>query len=175
MSAGSGADSGRLRNSFDRDNVTPAHRELLIRLGAAQNPSWSALALLACLEELQYSVITEAVEVQVEHGWVDGPDAFCIIYTPPYEPGHRVGLRRQASDDVQEYAYGLTSVLYLEHIKMAPHDAPLPGEIPHPVAFGVAVAAFEISEPGTPDPLREDEGGVGWWGTLEADLPDPDR
>ena len=173
--AESGADAGRLLTSVDRGNVTFAHRELLNRLGAVQDPSWSTLALWACLEELQYSVITEAAEVRVEQGWVDGPDSFCIIYSPPYEPGRRVGLRRQASDDVEEYAYGLTSVLYLEHVKMAPHDASLPAEIPHPVAFGVAVAAFEIGEPGTPDPLREDEDGVGWWGTLEADLPGTDR
>ncbi|WP_157695254.1 hypothetical protein [Nakamurella panacisegetis] len=114
------------------------------------DPSWSTLALWACLDELQSSVITEAAEVRVEQGWVDGPHAFCIIYTPPYEPGHRVGLRHHASDDVEAYVYGLTSVLYLEHIKVAPHEAPLPQQILHPVAFGVAVAAFEIGEPGRP-------------------------
>lgn len=168
-----GADADRRLNSVDRGNVTPAHRELVTRLGAVPDPSWSTLALWACLQELQGSVITAASEVRVEQGWVDGPDAFCIIYTPPYEPGHRVGLRHHASDDVETYFYGLTSVLYLQHIKVAPHKAPLLDEVPHPVAFGVAVAAFEIGDPGTLDPLREDEDGVHWWGTLEADLPTP--
>lgn len=168
-----GADACRLLTSVDRGNVTPVQRELVTRLGAVPDPTWSTLALWACLNELQDSVITAASEVRVEQGWVDGPDAFCISYTPPYQPGHRVGLRHHASDDVEGYVYGLTSVLYLEYIEMAPHEAPLREEISHPVAFGVAVAAFEIGDPGTLDPLRVDKDGVGWWGTLEADLPIP--
>ena len=52
------------------------------------------LALRSCLEHLQVSTVTEAQHVIVEVSWVDGSDAFCVVYRPPYDPTRRVGLRR---------------------------------------------------------------------------------
>lgn len=157
----------------ERGNVTPAHREVLERLSLASEKSWSGRALWACLEELRHSTITEAADVRVEQARTDGPDAFCIIYTPPYQPHRCVGLRRHAADEDVIIEYGLSSTLYLQHVK-ATRTEPLPDDLPNPIAFGVAVAAFDIGEPlgATAMLLRTDDRGVGWWGTLEADLPE---
>jgi hypothetical protein len=156
------------RSAEQRGNITNTHRELLGKLSPDPGAGWSTRALWACLEELRHSVITEAAEVRVEWAWTDGPTAFCVVYRPPYQPGDRVGLRRQADDGVV-LEYGTSSVLYLER---ASGEADVDG-LANPIAFGVAVAAFDVGEPlGTSfNELRFDDEGVGWWGSIDTGLP----
>ena len=171
LSAAADTDTGSRLTEEERGNVTPAHREVLKRLALASEKPWSGEALWACLEELRHSTITEAAEVRIEQAWIDGSEAFCIIYTPPYQPEELVGLRRHAAADVI-IDYGLGSTLYLQRVEATGTDS-LSGGVPNPIAFGVAVAAFDIGEPlgAMAELLRTDDQGVGWWGSLEADLP----
>lgn len=120
-------------------------------------------ALFACLEHLRTSSVTQAGQVAVLDAWVDGPDAFCVVYQPPYQDGE-VGIRRSADDaatPTQQYRPGdLTDGYDLGD-----------SEVPDPVAFGWNVADFDIGEPGT-GPLRHDEdSGTSWWGSLGDALP----
>lgn len=46
------------------------------------------------------STLTEARQVRVVQAWVDGDDAFCVVYRPPFDPDGVVGLRRHRSDAV---------------------------------------------------------------------------
>lgn len=64
---------------------------------------WSNRALWACMDFLRLGTGATA-EVRVEWAWTDGARAFCIVYNPPYQPGKRVGLRRQIHDtDPDDY------------------------------------------------------------------------
>jgi hypothetical protein len=149
------------RNAEERGNVTARHRGLLDEL--ATDETWSAQALQACLDLLRTSTVTAASEVRVEDAWTDGPEAFCVLYRPPYAPQQRVALRREARDvDETEYRPG----------GLSPGTEDLgPGPVPDPVAFGHTVAEFDIGEPLGNTPLRHDAAGVLWWGTLAEELP----
>ena len=125
---------------------------------------WSRTALIACLEQLRTSNVTEAGQVAVLDAWVDGSDAFCVVYQSPYQAGE-VGIRRTVDD-----------VASSRNQKYRPDD--MTGgydmgsaKIPDPVAFGCNVADFDIGEPGT-GALRHDErSGTSWWGSLGDALP----
>jgi hypothetical protein len=111
-----------------RGNVTPAHRKQLAELSLSPDPAGRP-ALRACLEQLRTSTITAAPEVRVEQAWTDGPEAFCVIYSPPYGPDMRVGIRRHINDDdYEEYELG----------SMSPGYDLGDGDYPDPVAFGEA-------------------------------------
>lgn len=88
---------GDLLSAEQRGNVTSAHRKLLEQLVPQPGATWAAQALWSCLDCLRLGTAAGA-EVRVEQAWTDGPDAFCIVYTPPYQPAERVGLRRQIHD-----------------------------------------------------------------------------
>lgn len=155
----------------ERGNVTDAHRNLLNRLTPSPDADWSTRALWACLEELRHSITTEAAEVRVFEAWPDGPAAFCVVYSPPFQPDERVGLRRQQDDPDVPVSYGLSSALFQAHggdqvDKHGPAD---------PIAFGVAVAAFDTGEPlgNYYDSLQRDAVGVGWWGSFDGNTPLP--
>ena len=142
---------------------TEQHARLLSQLQSEARADWSRTALFACLEHLRTSSVTQAGQVAVLDAWVDGPDAFCVVYQPPYQDGE-VGIRRSADDaatSTQGYRPGdLTDGYDLGS-----------AEIPDPVAFGWNVADFDIGEPGT-GPLRHDENsGSSWWGSLGDALP----
>lgn len=121
------------------------------------------------MEELRESVITEAAEVRVFDAWTDGDTAFCVVYSPPYQAGERVGLRRHRDDPEVPDSYGLGSQLFLEHGSTPTED----GGPADPIAFGVSVAAFDVGEPlgNYFNTLRRDSDGVGWWGSLDGDAP----
>ena len=95
-----GADAPRvLRSAEDRGNVTANHRVLLDELRqSAPAASWAQQALFGCLDHLRTSTLTAASEVRVEAAWVDGDDAFCVVYLPPWSPDIRAGIRRRHSD-----------------------------------------------------------------------------
>jgi hypothetical protein len=84
--------------------------------------------------------------------WVDGPQAFCVVYTCERYRG-RLGLRREAGD----IANGL---LYDGHDGGA--------GLPNPLAFGRNVADYDLAEPlgGAAESLTRDESGISWWGTV---------
>jgi hypothetical protein len=144
--------------------LTERHAQLLTELRAEVSEEWSASALVACLEHLRTSSITEGGHVAVLDAWVDGPDAFCIVYQPPYET-RSVGLRRTAADrasatDQQSRPSQMTEAYDMGN-----------GASPDPIAFGWNVADFDIGEPGTHGSSRyEDQSGVAWWGSL-GDTP----
>jgi hypothetical protein len=125
--------------------------------------NWSKTALIACLEQLRTSNVTEAGQVSVLDAWVDGPDAFCVVYQSPYAD-EEVGIRRTADDASsrnQKYRPGEVTDGY----DMGS------AEMPDPVAFGWNVADFDIGEPRT-GPLRHDEDSrTSWWGSLGDTLP----
>jgi hypothetical protein len=145
-----------------------AHRRLLVQMRAVPQEVWADRALLACLEHLAVSTTTEAREVVVERAWVDGPDAFVVIYQPPYDRGRLVGLRRNRSDaDAPESEWKLGD--------MSPTPYISDPAAPDPVAFGKTVADFDIGEPmgNGVNILRADDDGVEWWGNLGEHLPTP--
>jgi hypothetical protein len=142
---------------------TEQHARLLSKLQSEASAAWSTTALTACLEQLRTSNITEAGQVAVLDGWVDGPDAFCVVYQSPYEDGE-VGIRRTADDapsGSNKYRPGeMTKGYDMGSAKL-----------PDPVAFGWNVADFDIGEPGA-GPFRQDEDtGTSWWGSLGDALP----
>jgi hypothetical protein len=117
------------------------------------------------LEQLRTSSFAESGQVAVLDAWVDGPDAFCVVYQSPYEAG-QVGIRRTADDAAsarhQRYRPGAMT----EYHDMGNADTP------DPVAFGQNVADLDIGDPGTDGPLRHDEdSGTAWWGSLGDALP----
>ncbi|MEJ7649243.1 MAG: hypothetical protein WKF57_09445 [Nakamurella sp.] len=157
----------------ERGQVTATHRDLLGQLASGPDSLWSTRALWACLEELRESVITEAAEVRVSDAWTDGPAAFCVVYCPPFQPEERVGLRRHQDDSEVQIVYGLGSSLFQSH------GTDQVDERGHAdlIAFGVAVAAFDIGEPlgNYADTLLRDSNGVGWWGSVDSVPPQPNR
>ena len=145
--------------------LTQRHAQLLTELRAETAAEWSATALIACLEHLETSTITEAGHVAVLDAWVDGPDAFCVVYQPPYET-RTVGLRRTLADGASATDQQARLGRMTEAYDMGN------GEIPDPIAFGWNVADFDIGEPGTHRSSRsEDPSGVTWWGSLGDALP----
>jgi hypothetical protein len=141
------------------------HARLLSQLQSEASADWSRTALVACLEQLRTSNVTEAGQVAVLDAWVDGSDAFCVVYQSPYEAGE-VGIRRTIDDAAssrnQKYRPGDMTDSY----EMGS------AETPDPVAFGWNVADFDIGEPGTPGSLRHDlHTGTSWWGSLGDALP----
>jgi hypothetical protein len=145
-----------------RHRFTEQHAQLLSQLESEADAGWSRTALIACLEQLRTSNITEAGQVAVLDAWVDGADAFCVVYQAPYE--HReVGIRRSLDDASSSHKYrpgAMTNGYDMGNAK-----------IPDPIAFGSNVADFDIGEPGT-GPLRYDEGsGTSWWGSFGDALP----
>jgi hypothetical protein len=154
---------------------TARHEELLRELAGARGRGWSALALLACLEHLQVSTVTEAARVSVVDAWVDGPDAFCVVYHPPFDEGRVVGLRRIRSEAVETHTWRLGDMTTWGYPVDLSGPADEPEHLIDPVAFGWNVADFDIGEPlgFVVTILRYDRGDVGWWGTLEAELPEP--
>ena len=135
-----------------------------------EDGTWAAAALDACLRRLEVSTITEALHVVVDGAWVDGPDSFCIVYRPPFDPERVVGLRRHRGDakNAVSAAYALGNLAPADYYIEDP-------EHPTPVAFGDTVADFDIGEPlgNVVSILRLDEHGIGWWGSLESQLPTP--
>jgi hypothetical protein len=141
------------------------HARLLSLLQSEAKAEWSKTALIACLEQLRTSDVTEAGQVTVLDAWADGPDAFCVVYQMPYETG-RFGIRRTVDDAAssrnQKYRPGQMT----EYYDMGS------AEIPDPVAFGWNVADLDIGDLGTDGPLRQDEdSGTSWWGSLGDALP----
>ena len=144
--------------------LTEQHARLLSRLQATASADWSRTALIACLEQLRTSNVTEAGQVAVLDAWVDGPDAFCVVYQSPYEDGE-VGIRRTVDDASPRNQKNRPGEM-TESYDMGS------AEIPDPVAFGWNVADFDIGDPGTDGPLRHDEdSGTSWWGSLGDALP----
>ena len=144
---------------------TEEHGRLLSQLQSEARADWSRTALIACLEQLRTSNVTEAGQVAVLDGWVDGPDAFCVVYRSPYEAGE-VGIRRSVDDAASSHNQKYRPGEMTEGYDMGS------AEIPDPVAFGWNVADFDIGDPGTDEPLRHDEdGGTSWWGSLGDALP----
>lgn len=108
--------------------------------------------------------------MRVHDAWTDGPAAFCIVYAPPYQPDDRVGLRRHVDDPNVLSDVGRGSELFQRHGDKCPESA---GTTPDPITFGSAVAKFDIGEPlGTyNDLLQRDRRGIGWWGSIDGELP----
>jgi hypothetical protein len=128
--------------------VPSCHDDLLAGFPAAST-SWSAAALRACLEAVRDGVGAE--RVAVTDAWVDGDEAFCVIYAPPWLIGTLAGLRRARSDVASDTIYQT---------------------LDDPADFGHTVTDWDLSEPlgRRQDELRYDADGLGWWGTLEVDL-----
>jgi hypothetical protein len=137
--------------------------------------TWSEQALSACLNWLTRP---EFAAVEVHDAWVDGPDAFCVVYRPveqeaPWDPSAPtrpkppglVGLRR-TSDDAAHAVDGELGDLVL-------HYDVGPGPEPEPVPFGRNVAHGDLASPVAhlAHALRADADGIGWWGTLRRELP----
>jgi len=150
--------------------------------------SWSAAALHACLEHLRTSTVTSAARVSVVDAWLDGPEALCVLYRPPFDEGRVVGLRRTRAEalEAREWRLGdLTSWGYSLEPGRPFADDPPAGDSPgavrdpavDPAAFGWNVADFDLGEPlgFVVTILRYDRADVGWWGRLGAELPEPPR
>jgi hypothetical protein len=161
---------------------TDRHAALLRDPRLYECPDWSATALWACLEHLRVSTVTEAARVAVVDAWLDGPDAFCVLYRPPFDGGRVVGLRRcrQEAVETREWRLGdMTTWGYdmTRDITRAGTGG-YSGHDPHwvdPVAFGWNVADFDLGEPlgFVATILRFDRGDIGWWGSLGVTLPGP--
>ena len=163
--------SSDLLSAEQRGNVTSAHRQLLAELIPQPGATWAAQALWSCLNDLRLGTAAGA-EVRVEQAWTDGPDAFCIVYTPPYQPAERVGLRRQIHDTAPAKYEPAVGPGYAALVSpMLADEGPDGGW--EPVEFGQVVAAYDIGEPlgNAYYMLRRDDAGVGWWGALQSELP----
>ena len=113
-----------------------------------KSAEWAEAALAACLEHLSVSCVTEGRTVRVLDSWLEGAEAFCVVYRYPYFDG-LLGIRCTFDEDM----YG---------------DEPS-----DPEEYGRDVADFSIGEPlGTvAQHLRPDKEGVHWWGDLGEALP----
>jgi hypothetical protein len=127
--------------------------------------SWAEIALRSCLDRLAMSTLTEARRVVVSEAWVDGDDAFCVVYRPPFGAERVVGLRRRRSDAFEVEYWRLEAMTASPYI-----DDP---DSPDPIQFGQSVADIDIGVPlgRVVEILREDADGVSWWGTLGDELP----
>jgi hypothetical protein len=144
---------------------TEQHARLLSQLQSEARADWSRTALIACLEQLRTSSFAEADQVAVMDAWLDGPDAFCVVYQSPYQAGE-VGIRRTVDD-----AASPRNQKYRPRDRTKYYDMGS-AETPDPVAFGWNVADLDIGDPGTEGPLRHDkESGTTWWGSLGDALP----
>lgn len=166
-----------------RRQFTARHAELLDDPRLSESREWSAIALWSCLEHLRVSSVTEAGRVAVVDAWLDGPDAFCVLYRPPFAEAAVVGLRRcrEQALEVREWRLGdITTWGY----DMSAGGAGVPGDpgsgrgaagFVDPVAFGWNVADFDIGEPlgFVATILRYGPGDIGWWGSLGVELPGP--
>jgi hypothetical protein len=140
------------------------HDRLWAGLGASHD-SWSVAALRGCLEAVRDRVGAEVVSVT--DAWVDGDDAFCVIYTPPWGAMPLVGIRRERAD--------------IQRGKVEGDDIDLgvgilgaySGFDDDPEGFGYTVVDWEMSEPlgNQAEHLRFDDSGLGWLGSLNQELP----
>jgi hypothetical protein len=169
-----------------RRRFTDRHAALLHGLELRERAEWSATALWACLEHLRVSTVTQAARVAVVDAWLDGPDAFCVLYHPPFDDGRVVGLRRcrQEALDAREWRLGdMTTWGYDMNGDVGSGAWAVDGLLAldpdwvDPVAFGWNVADFDIGEPlgFVATILRYDRGDIGWWGSLGVALPSPPR
>jgi hypothetical protein len=141
------------------------HARLLTQLQSEASADWSRTALIACLEQLRTSNVTEAGQIAILDAWVDGSFAFCVVYQSPYEAGE-VGIRRTVDDAASSHNQKYRPGDMTDGYDMGS------AENPDPVAFGRNVADFDIGEPGPPGPLRHDQvTGTSWWGSLGDALP----
>jgi hypothetical protein len=126
--------------------------------------SWSERALAACLEYVLRSPVIDGQPASVDEYWVDGPDAFCVVYRPAFDPTRRIGLRRARLDSAAAGASRESMTLV--------HDV---GDVqdPDPTQFGRNVADFDIGAPHREmlDLLEADEHGLVWWGTPRENSP----
>jgi hypothetical protein len=125
---------------------------------------WSERALHACLQRVMTGTVGRVSEVVVEDAWLDGPDAFCVIYRPP-DGDRSVGLRRHRDDARDAVAWQPGDLVLRYDVG--------PGDVPEPAPFAWNVAEGDLANPlgHLADALRIDLKGVGWWGTLRRDLP----
>jgi hypothetical protein len=173
-----------------RRRFTDRHAALLRDPELLERAEWSATALWACLEHLRFSTVTQAARAAVVDAWLDGPDAFCVLYRPPFDEARVVGLCRcrQEALEAREWRLGdMTAWGYDMTSDMTSDDGTrgLPGDDllafdadwVDPVAFGWNVADFDIGEPlgFVATILRYDRGDIGWWGSLGVALPSPPR
>jgi hypothetical protein len=136
---------------------TEQHARLLSQMQSEARADWSRTALIACLEQLRTSNVTDAGQVAVLDAWVDGPDAFCVVYQSPYKDGE-VGIRRTV-DDAWSRNQKCRPAEMTEGYDMGSAD------IPEPVVFGWNVADFDVGDPGTDGPVTkpvEPVGGGRW-------------
>ncbi|MBV9593732.1 MAG: hypothetical protein JO147_08060 [Actinobacteria bacterium] len=146
--------------------ISDRHAEVLADLITGRADGWSAIALRECLDRLRSSTVTEAGRVIVEDAWIDGEDAICVVYRPPFDSERTVGLRRsrRAAEAPGEWRIGdMTTWGY---------EMP-PGQPIDPTIFAWNVADFDIGEPlgFILTILRADDDGIGWWGNLDERLP----
>jgi hypothetical protein len=115
-----------------------------VELGSVE---WAQAALFACVTHLP-ATCTEGRSIEVLAAWVEGGDAFSVVYQCRYHDGV-LGLRRTIDTDM----YG--------------------EPVSDPESFGRDIADFDIGEPmGTiADRLRPDDHGVSWWGATGNELP----
>jgi hypothetical protein len=139
--------------------VISRHDQLLKELKTGAEASWSTLALRACLEKVRDGLLTE--QVAVLDAWTDGADAFCVVYTPPWGPTDLVGLRRTKADATED-SCGLGDYYNL----VDRHE-------PDPIAYGKAVADFNLGEPlgSHTEELMYGADKFPWWGHLEETSP----
>ncbi len=106
--------------------------------------------------------------VAVEDAWVDGEDAFCVVYRPPRDAGRVVGVRRERNDAIDPGEWRLGDMTTWGY-DLGPTAT---GQV-DPMPFGWNVADFDIGEPlgYVATILRADDTGVEWWGTVGSELP----
>ncbi|WP_278313688.1 hypothetical protein [Lolliginicoccus levis] len=134
--------------SHQRFRTTARHRELIGEMRELST-SWAQQALLACLEHLLDSLVTEAWCIGVIDAYLDGDDGFCVIYRfGTYS--RTLGLRR-CDDNGHPQVYGDSAS-----------------------DIGREIADFDIGEPlGTVSlRLRHDPSTDTWWW---GDLHRPER
>jgi hypothetical protein len=107
-------------------------------LRVARSAVWSDCAVLACLEKLQTSDLTEPGAVPaVEDAWTETPDTLCVVYKATYAGPGCVGLRRTRSDVLTASAtddYAIGSFVDVGMYELG--DA----ADPDPVAFSQTIA-----------------------------------
>jgi hypothetical protein len=159
-----------------RRQFTGRHAELLDDPRLREGRDWAAIALWSCLEHLRVSGVTEAGRVAVVDAWLDGPDAFCVLYRPPFAEAWVVGLRRCRQEvlETREWRLGDMTTWGYDMGSNAKSSGGA-GDFVDPVAFGWNVADFDIGEPlgFVATILRYGRGDIGWWGSLGVEPPEP--
>jgi hypothetical protein len=133
------------------------------RLRKGEDAEWSEAALRSCLEQLRTSTVTEAHDVVVHDAWIDGPDAFCLVYRNPYFDG-LIGIRRHADDALEaikgRWTPGRSMTAGYDMAEASVLEGRAPDPLPLAATSPTSTSANHTHRRPTSDPMRTASDGT---------------